>query len=53
MSNVNIDFPPVNVDKEIIIEPKAILDTRWVTKGSRFIEESLAKRKCLPESDAT
>jgi hypothetical protein len=27
--------------------------TRWVTKGSRFVEESLVKCKQLPVDDAT
>lgn len=29
------------------------MDTRWVRKGSWFVEESLIKWKCLPQNDAT
>lgn len=35
------------------MEPAAILDTRWVKKGSQFVEESLVKWKRLPVDDAT
>ena len=47
------ELPPVAEDGEIIMEPEAILDTRWVKKGSKIIEESLVKWKRLPEDDAT
>lgn len=40
-------------EREIVMEPKAILETRWVKKGSRFIEESLVKWLRLSAEDAT
>jgi hypothetical protein len=30
-----------------------VLDTRWVKRGSKFIEESLIQWKRLPRDDAT
>ena len=42
------DLPLVDDAEAIVMEPETILDTRWVTKGSRFVEESLVKRKQLP-----
>jgi len=47
------ELPPINDDDEIVLEPEAILDTRWVRKGSSFIEESLVQWKKLPKEDAT
>jgi hypothetical protein len=38
---------------EMPIEPEAILDTRWIKKGSRFVEEILVKWKHLQTDDAT
>jgi hypothetical protein len=29
------------------------MDTCWIKKGSRFVEESLVKWKQLPDDDAT
>lgn len=43
---------PIAEDGDLIMEPEAILDTRWVKKGSKFIKESLIKWKRLPEDDA-
>ncbi|KAH7567945.1 hypothetical protein JRO89_XS07G0195100 [Xanthoceras sorbifolium] len=47
------ELPPIVDDGEIIVELKAILDTRWVKKGKNIIEESLVKWKKLPIEDAT
>ncbi|KAL5738314.1 hypothetical protein ACOSP7_031075 [Xanthoceras sorbifolium] len=33
------------------MEPEAILDTRWVKKGSRFVKESIVQWKRLPWDD--
>lgn len=47
------ELPPIADDGEIIMEPEAILDTRWVKKSSNFVEEILVKWKRLPVEDAT
>ena len=47
------DLPPVADDGELLLEPKCVLDTRWVKRGSKFIEESLIQWKRLPRDDAT
>ncbi|KAA8546866.1 hypothetical protein F0562_003295 [Nyssa sinensis] len=47
------DLPPIADDGDVIMEPEAILDTRWVRKGSSFIEESLVQWKRLPKEYAT
>ncbi|KAH7575759.1 hypothetical protein JRO89_XS02G0210500 [Xanthoceras sorbifolium] len=47
------ELPPIADDGEIIVEPEAILDTRWVKKGKNIIEESLVQWKKLPIEDAT
>ena len=38
-----MELPPIAEDGDLIMEPEVILDTRWVKKGSKFIEESLVK----------
>ncbi|KAL3564871.1 hypothetical protein D5086_032917 [Populus alba] len=47
------DLPPVSDDGELLLEPESILDTRWVKRGSKFIEESLVQWKQLSLDDAT
>ena len=47
------ELPPINDDGEIVMEPEAILDTRWVRKGSSFVEENLVQWKKLSKEDAT
>ena len=47
------ELPPMADAEEIIIEPDMILDTRWVKRGSKFIEERLVQWKHLPKEDAT
>ena len=47
------DLPPMANNGELLLEPEAILDSRWFTKGSKFVEESLIKWKRLPLEDAT
>ena len=51
--NTTVDLPLTDDDGAIIMKPETILDTRWVKKRSRFVEESLVKWKHLPLDDAT
>lgn len=53
IDTTSIELPPIANDGEIIMEPKVILDTRWVKKGSNFLEENLVQWKNLPKEDAT
>jgi hypothetical protein len=48
-----VELPPIADNRDILIEPKVILDTHWIKKWSRFVEESLVKWKQLPNDDAT
>ncbi|KAL6332953.1 hypothetical protein AAG906_019964 [Vitis piasezkii] len=41
------ELPPLTDDGEIIMEPEAILNTRWVKKGSSFVEEILLRNKYI------
>ncbi|KAA8539774.1 hypothetical protein F0562_026466 [Nyssa sinensis] len=52
-NNATLDLPLTDDDGTIVLEPDVILNTRWVKKGSRFVEESLIKWKRLPVDDAT
>jgi len=49
----SIELPPMSAAGEMLIEPEAVLDTRWIKKGSRFVEEILVKWKHLQNDDAT
>ncbi len=51
-SPISTELPPI-ADGDIAVEPEAILDTRWVKRGSGFAEESLVQWKKLPKEDAT
>ncbi|KAF2291273.1 hypothetical protein GH714_022111 [Hevea brasiliensis] len=46
-------LPLLSDDGEAILEPATILDTRWIRRGSRTIQESLVLWKHLPQEDAT
>jgi hypothetical protein len=48
-----VELPLIADNGDILIKPAVILDTRWIKKGSRFVEESLVKWKQLPDDDAT
>lgn len=52
-ANSQPDLPPVSDEGEIILEPEAILDHRWVKQGGKFITESLVQWKHLPAEEAT
>ena len=52
-ATVSKELPPFNEDGAVDLEPDAIVDTRWVKKGPRFVEESLVTWKQLPKEDAT
>jgi len=48
-----VELPLIADNGDILIKLAVILDTRWIKKGSRFVEESLVKWKQLPDDDAT
>ncbi|KAK6911287.1 hypothetical protein RJ641_023380 [Dillenia turbinata] len=50
---VTIELPPVATDGDIVVEPEAILDARWIKRGTRLVQESLINWKRLPIEDAT
>ncbi|GKC04118.1 transposon ty3-I gag-pol polyprotein [Tanacetum coccineum] len=43
------ELPSVAEDGEISVVPEALLDTRWVKKGSKFVEESLVQWRGLQD----
>jgi hypothetical protein len=48
-----MELPSIDEEGTIVVTPEAILDTRWIPHGARFIEESLVKWKHLSTDDAT
>jgi len=48
-----IDLPLMADDDDLFMEHEVLLYTRWVKRGSKFIEESLVKWKRLPVDDGT
>ncbi|CAN0843597.1 hypothetical protein LINGRAHAP2_LOCUS3930 [Linum grandiflorum] len=47
------DIPPITDNGSLLLQPEAIIDTRWTRCGSRFVEEVLVKWQSLPADDAT
>jgi hypothetical protein len=52
-TDTSMELPPIDEEGTIVVTPEAILDTRWIPHGARFIEESLMKWKHLSIEDAT
>ncbi|CAL1395604.1 unnamed protein product [Linum trigynum] len=50
---INKVSPPIADDGALELIPETILDTRWVRRGNKFIEESLVKWHSLPREDST
>lgn len=38
---------------DMLLEPKGLLDTHWIKRESKFVEQSLIQWKYLPSKDAT
>ncbi|KAH9768733.1 Integrase catalytic domain-containing protein [Citrus sinensis] len=47
------ELPPIDDDGVIILEPDSIVDTQWLKRGGKFIEQSLVRWKRLPSKEAT
>ena len=47
------ELPPIDDDGVIILEPDSIVDTRWLKREGKFIEQSLVRWKRLPSEEAT
>jgi hypothetical protein len=52
-TDTHTNLPPVSDKGEVVLEPEAILDHRWVKQGGKFLAESLVKWKHLPSKEAT
>ena len=52
-SVISSEFLPLSNEGTLVIEPEAILDTRWVKRRAKFSEESLVKWRMLAMEDAT
>ncbi len=50
---LHAEVPPFTNEGVIILEPLAILDTRWIKHGAQLVEESLVQWKHLPIEEAT
>jgi len=48
-----VDLPPISDEGQIQVEPEQVVDTRWIKRGTKFIEESLVQWKSLSAEDAT
>ena len=51
--STSIELPPVNDDRLVIMEPEAVIDTHWLKRGDKLLEQSLVRWKHLPIEDAT
>ncbi|KAL9454503.1 hypothetical protein AB3S75_009990 [Citrus x aurantiifolia] len=48
-----VNLPPMDDEGSVIMDPEAILDTRWVKRGGKVIEQNLVRWKKIPAEDAT
>ena len=53
LSKNSSDIPPIDDEGVLMLEPAEILDTRWLKRGGKFIEQSLVRWKKLPAEEAT
>ena len=49
----SVDLPPVDDEGSVIMDPEAILDTRWVKREGKVIEQNLVRWKKMPAEEAT
>lgn len=42
-SQDNLELPSIIDEGVVKVEPKKILDTRWIKQGKKFVEERLVK----------
>ncbi|KAL9429346.1 hypothetical protein AB3S75_031210 [Citrus x aurantiifolia] len=47
------DIPPIDDEGVLMLELAEILDTRWLKRGRKFIEQSLVRWNKLPAEEAT
>ncbi|RVW31621.1 Transposon Tf2-11 polyprotein [Vitis vinifera] len=48
-----VDLPPISDEGQLQVTPEKVVNTRWIKRGTKFIEESLVQWKNLPVEDAT
>ncbi|RVW76748.1 Transposon Tf2-12 polyprotein [Vitis vinifera] len=48
-----VDLPPISDEGQFQVTPEKVVNTRWIKRGTKFIEESLVQWKNLPVEDAT
>ena len=53
LSENSSDIPPIDDEGVLMLEPAEILDTRWLKRGGKFIEQSLVRWNKLPTEEAT
>ena len=51
--STSTEVPPVTDDGLVILEPEAVIDTRWLKRRGKLLEQSLVRWKHLPMEDAT
>ena len=52
-TTTTVELPPINDEGVIMLQPDSIVDTRWLKKEGKFIEQSLVHWNKLPPEEAT
>lgn len=51
--SMSVELPPLSIDGDTALEPKEVLDTRWIHNGFQFVQESLVLWNQVLCKDAT
>lgn len=52
-TSATMALPPINNEGVIMLQPETIVDTCWLKKGGKLIEQSLVHWNKLPHEEAT
>ena len=53
LTSNNNEVPPIDDEGVLVLELESIVDTRWLKRGGKLIEQSLVRWKRLSAEDAT
>ena len=52
-TTATVELPPIDDEGVIMLQPESIVDTRWLKRGGKLIEQSLVRWNKLPLEEVT